>query len=252
MSEFAGRAYVLARIERNEADVSVQLLLDTGAVQWVTAKNAARSTKRFSAGLSPLTRYKITIERSGTGGTRQHLQDATVDRAYLKLIAELRKMTAALVIGAVARALGGELTEDDGLYVRFEQSLEMLEEASSHAVSGAEIVRFSVDALMHGGHGVLRSHCVVCMREAPMERSVQYHSDSGGVRCASCGGGPFVLKSQQRLALEQTLAGDSSAFAPWMLRWIAYMLGAQFHHARESVERVISYWTEPAAKPTAE
>ena len=46
MPDFTGQAYVLARIERNEADLSVHLLLDNGSLQWVTAKSATRSRKR--------------------------------------------------------------------------------------------------------------------------------------------------------------------------------------------------------------
>lgn len=247
MPDFTGQAYVLARIERNEADLSVHLLLDNGSLQWVTTKSATRSRKRFSAGLSALTRYNVVISRSGSGGTHQQLVEASVDRAYLKLFGDLRKMTSALTIGSIAREFGGELAENDALYTRYATALERVEAGTDDLESGAEIVRFSVDVLADGGHAIERHRCVLCGKRAPNERSVQFNAEAGGVRCSSCGGGPFVLTSAQRVSLEAMLIGDTSQFAQWMLRWVAYMLGAHFRNARATIEKVTGYWAQTSA-----
>ena len=150
-------------------------------------------------------------------------------------------MASAGVLSALARDMGGELAHDEGLYTAYDAALDRLETADANG-SGAEIIRFFIVCFEHAGHGIVRDRCVRCGREAPFERSVTYRADSFGVLCARCGGGPFVVRSGERTALEAVLSGDDSQWAPWMLRWIAYM-GAP--HARlgvECVESAVRYW----------
>ena len=145
------------------------------------------------------------ITRYGSGGTRQQLAEASVVRAYLKLFADLRKLTAALTIGSIAREFGGELAEDNELFIRFSAALEHIEAGSDDWVSGAEIVRFSVDVLADGGHAIERHCCVLCGRPAPKARSVQFNAEAGGLRCSSCDGSPInTLSSLARCSLSRT------------------------------------------------
>jgi hypothetical protein len=71
---------------------------------------------------------------------------------------------------------------------------------------------------------------------------VTFSVDAGGVRCARCGGGPYVLRSAERAALEGVLAGDDLQFAPWMLRWVAYVSRAHAERGSECVQSAVGYW----------
>jgi recombinational DNA repair protein (RecF pathway) len=238
---FSGLGYVVARRERGESDLSVALLLEDGSVRWTTARAGAKSTRRFGAGLSAFTRYRVSFARSGAGGRSERIDEAIVDRAFAGIHTDLRRMAAAGVLSAVARDMGGELAHDEGIYLAYDQALDRIERADSLGC-GAEIVRFFIVTFEHAGHGVVRDRCVRCDREAPWERSVTYRADAGGVLCARCGGGPFVVRAGERAALEAVLAGDDAQFAPWMLRWITYV-GAP--HARlgvECTESAVRYW----------
>jgi recombinational DNA repair protein (RecF pathway) len=239
---FVGLGYVIARGERGEADLSVALLLEDGSVRWSTARAAAKSTRRFGAGLSAFTRYRVYFSRSGAGDRSERINEAVVDRAFPGIHADLRRMAAAGVLSAVARDMGGRVPHDDGLYVAFDRALHRLEHASALG-AGAEVIRFVSVCFEHAGHGIVRDRCVRCGRVAPSECSVTYCADAGGVRCARCGGGPFVLRSAERAALEGVLGGDDQAFSPWMLRWTAYMAAPHAKHGVECVESAVHYWS---------
>ncbi|MBL8684383.1 MAG: DNA repair protein RecO [Myxococcales bacterium] len=238
---FAGRAYVLARRERGESDLSVALLLDDGSVRWTTARAAARSTRRFGASLSAFTRYRVRFARSGAGGRNERIDEATVDRAFAGVLTDLRRMGAAGVLSAVARELGGEVADDDGLFVLYDSALERLDDGDA-SVAGREIVAFVVATFSHAGHEIVRERCVRCGREAALERSVTFSSEASGVLCARCGGGPFVVRSAERAALEAVIDGDASAFAPWMLRWTAYMAEPNARRGAECITSAVAYW----------
>jgi DNA repair protein RecO len=242
---FAGRAYVLARRERGEADLSVALLLDDGSVRWTTARAGAKSTRRFGAALSPFTRYRVVFHRSGSGGKVERIDEASIDRAFAGVHSDLRRMAAAGALSALARDLGGELAEDDGLFHYYDLGLTRIDAADARGAA-AEVLRFFVATFEHAGHEVVRERCARCNRPAPMTRSVTYSVDAGGVRCAACGGGSFVLRVAEREALEAVLRGDEGAderFAPWMLRWLAYMASAHARRGSECVLSMVSYWS---------
>ncbi|MFO0559090.1 MAG: DNA repair protein RecO C-terminal domain-containing protein [Polyangiales bacterium] len=238
---FSGLGYVIARRERGEADLSVALLLEDGSVRWTTARSGAKSTRRFGAGLSAFTRYRVHFSKSGAGGRNERIDEAVVDRAFVGIHTDLRRMAAAGVLSAVARDMGGEVAHDEGLYVAFDEALDRLERADAQG-AGAEVIRFFSVCFEHAGHGIVRDRCVRCGREAPWERSVTYRSDAGGVLCARCGGGPFVVRSAERAALEGVLGGEDGQFAPWMLRWIAYMAAPHAKLGVECVESAVRYW----------
>lgn len=238
---FSGLAYVIARRERGEADLSVALLLEDGSVRWTTARSGAKSTRRFGAGLSAFTRYRVHFSRSGAGGRSERIDEALVDRAFVGIHSDLRRMAAAGVLSAVARDVGGEVALDDGLYLAYDEALDRLERADAQG-AGAEVIRFFLVCFEHAGHGVVRDRCVRCEREAPWERSVTYRADAGGVLCSRCGGGPFVVRSAERQALEALLRGEDGVFAPWMLRWIAYMGAPHAKLGVECVESAVRYW----------
>jgi DNA repair protein RecO (recombination protein O) len=241
MEPFAGRAWVLARRARGEADLSVALLLEDGSVRWTTARAGAKSSRRFGAGLSPFTRYRVRFQRGGIGGRAERLDEATVDRAFAGLHTDLRRLGAAGMLSAYARDLGGELAEDDALFVAYDAGIARIEHAGPH-LSGAVVVGFVVEAFARAGHEVVRDRCARCGREVPAGRSVTFAVEAGGVRCAACGGGPFVLRAAERAALEAVIAGGDDAFAPWMLRWIAYVSGEHAARGRECVLASVAYW----------
>lgn len=242
MSEaFSGRAYVLARRARGEADLSVALLLEDGSVRWITARAGAKSTRRFGAALSPFTRYRVLFARSGVGGRAERLEEAQIERAFAGVHSDLRRMAAAGVVSAVARDLGGEVADDDRLYVLFDRALERLDAADAGG-AGVAMVTFVLEAFAHAGHEIVRSRCARCARVASAERSVTFRADAGGVLCARCGGGPFVLRASERAALERVLEGEASAFAPWMLRWLAYVIEPNARRGAECVASATSYW----------
>ena len=238
---FVGRAYVLARRERGETDLSVALLLEDGSIRWTTARAGAKSTRRFGASLSPFTRYRIRFARSGSGGRSERIDEAAVERAFSGVLADLRRMGAAGALSAIARDLGGEVADDDGLFQFYDQAIERID-VGDGLVAGREIVAFVVVTFAHAGHEIVRDRCVRCGRPAAPERSVTYSADASGVRCARCGGGPFVVRALERAALEAVIDGDATAFAPWMLRWAAYMIEPNARRGAECISSAISYW----------
>ena len=238
---FSGLAYVLARRERNESDLSVALLLEDGSVRWTTARAGAKSTRRFGAGLSPFTRYRVQFARSGAGGRSARIDEAVVDRSFGPILADLRRMASAGVLSAIARDLGGEVALDESLFLEYDAAIARLEAAGAPGC-GAEIPRFVCATFEQAGHGIVRDRCVRCDRDAPWERSVTYRTDAGGILCAHCGGGPFVVRSAERVALERALAGEDDAFAPWMLRWTSYMAAPHSKHGIECIDSAVRYW----------
>lgn len=236
-------AYVLARIERGEGDLSLCLLRDDGSVSWCSARKGARSTKRFAGGLSPFTRYRVRFDRTG-----KRLEEAVVDQSFAGILRDLRRTAAAGALCAIARDLGGEVPSDDGLFVLFDQTLSAIEHADRTQTAGL-LIRFFFGAFDHAGHGVVHHRCAQCGRDAPATRSVTYALDAGGVRCGACGGGPFVLRPSERTALSAMLAGDDSVFALSMLRLCAYLGGAHARRGSECITQAVSYFRESPKSP---
>jgi len=235
-----GRGFVLARRERGESDLFVELLLDDGSLCRAVAKSAARSSRRFTGGLSPFTLYRFVFGRSASTVSAR-LEEASVERALPGLLTDLRRTAAAGAASVIARDIGGDVAQDPLLFDRYAALLDELEQADA-ASAGAGLVRFAVEGFADAGHPIVLDACVRCGREAPDNALVQMSPDAGGVVCGACGGGPYTLRAADRRGLRAVLAGDDAAFAPSMLQWLAQFIEPHAHRGAEAVGNAAAHW----------
>lgn len=240
MNDDRGRGFVLARQERGENDLWTTLLLDDGRMLRALGKGAARSSRRFTAGLSPFVLYRFSFSRARGGGVR--LEEASAERVYPNLLTALCRTAAASAASAIARDLGGEVALDEGLYPLYEALLERLERADAAGAGGA-LVRFTFEAFERSGHPIVLKACVRCGRAVPDNAMVRVNPAAGGVVCSACGGGSLTLRAAERRALCTTAAGDAAAFGPMMLHWLARLIEPNAPRASEALERVTPHWT---------
>jgi DNA repair protein RecO (recombination protein O) len=236
-----GRGFVLARRERGESDLSLDVLLDDGRVLRAVARGGARSSRRFSAGLAPFTRYRFVFGRSLAHAATLRLDEASVDQPYPGILADLRRTAAAGAASVVARELGGEVTLDAALYELYDALIAALDSTDA-AGAGAGLLRFVHAAFEHAGHPMVLDACVRCGRAAPDNALVRLSPVAGGVVCAACGGGPIALPARDRRALRAVLAGSSEAFERAMLAPLARMIEPHAHRGAAAITGAMPHW----------
>jgi DNA repair protein RecO (recombination protein O) len=235
-----GRGFVVARREQGETDLFLELLLDDGRLARAVAKGGARSSRRFSAGLSPFTLYRFAFGRSPSRSS-ERLDEASVERAYPGVLADLRRAAAAGAASVLARDVGGELAFDPRLFELYATLLDALEPADARQ-AGAALVRFAFGVCEHAGHPPVLDACSRCGREAPERALVHVNPAAGGVVCGACGGGPFTLRASDRRALHSVLGGDEAGFTRGMFHQVAWLVGSHAPRGAEAIANVAGHW----------
>lgn len=238
MSEIQG--FVLARWERGEGDLYLELLVEQGRLVRAVARQAVRSKRRFSAGLSPFTLFRFVLGRPRATGYLP-LDDATVQRALPGVVCDLHRMAAAGAATTIVRDLACEAIAEPNLYACYFHLLERIEHGDRTRCA-AELMRFTVDVMSHAGHAIVLDRCVRCGRAAPDNALVRMTPAEGGIVCGSCGGGVHPMRSVDRRALRALLRGDDSAFQPWMLQWLSRFIEPHAQRGARTVVSVYAHW----------
>lgn len=239
MSTDTRQGVVLARRPLREHDLRVTLLLDDGCRIEVLAPSGQQSRQRYAAGLSLLVLYRCGLT-TGRKGVR--LDDAAVDRAWPALLSDLRWQTVAAAATGVAEELAEPVPHDAGLFLLLVELYDAVSRETDPARSGARLVRFTLEALGYGGHGLALDRCVRCDNPAPEASLVTVDPSSGGIVCRACGGGSYRLQAADRAALRAVLTGQLDAYRPGLVQIIAALTASVAPRSSEILDRAAPFF----------
>jgi DNA repair protein RecO (recombination protein O) len=222
-------ALLLKAVDYGESDRIVTLLTrDFGKVS-ALARGARRSRKRFGGALQPCCHLEVEL---GSGrGELARLAQASIKRAYPRLLGDLRKLR----LAGAALEWVREATPMREPEVRiFDAAVHMLEATEAATTAHGELLlSFDARLLALVGFAPGLERCAGCGRRAPPDQAAQFDPKVGAIVCRACGGGPIHLSAGTRRRL--AAAGGArwaEQVEPWSER--------EREQARESLQAVAS------------
>lgn len=194
-------ALLVRAVPYREADLLLTLFTAAHGLIDVSAPSARRSSKRFQ-GLEALHLLRVGLEL-GPGGGR--LTEAAIERPRLGLLGSL---DAALAAGRALRWVRAGLAAqvpDEGVFRLLNELLDTLDAGAPPEPTIAARGLALVAAL---GWALELDACVRCGKPVPPGASACLDRAAGGVVCRACGGGPEILRADERVALRDAQAGD--------------------------------------------
>lgn len=192
-------ALLLRAVDYAEADRIVTLLTRSGGKQSFIARGARRSRKRFGGALQPFVLLRVELQAGRSAlGTLAHAQ---VQRPFLRLLSDLRRMGAGFVALELVRELSAEHEPDAQV---FETTLALLTALDVDPCDpDALLTCFGMRLLCLLGFAPQLSRCGVCGRTAGPSQSTTFDAREGHLVCQPCGGAPVQLGAALRGRLLQ-------------------------------------------------
>lgn len=198
-------ALLLRRVPLREADLMVTLFTEAAGKVSAVARSARGSSRRF-AGLEPLHRLRVTLDRR-PGAEVWSLVESSIDRPRIGVTATLERMEAAGKALSWLRTGAGAMAEPE-LWRETEELLDVMETSSDVASGGASLVGYGLRLLAGLGWGLELGRCVSCDKVCRPDESARLDPIRGGLICRACGGGPRLLTASLRFALLAARDGD--------------------------------------------
>ena len=189
-----------------EADAMVSLFTEEHGRIDAFAPSARRPTKTKRLLLEPLHTLRVgLVERSGRD--LPSVRSATVALPRTALLGSLEGLEAA---GQLLRWLRSSLParhpEPDAWGLATESLDEM---ASGRGSATATLASFGLRFLGIIGYQLELGQCIRCGKLCPEKRPAYLDPGAGGVRCAACGGGPFLASGDARAHMAALMGGGS-------------------------------------------
>lgn len=183
-----------------EADAMVSLFTEEHGRIDAFAPSARRPTKTKRLLLEPLHTLRVGLHER-VGRDLPTVRSATVAQPRTALLASLDGLEAA---GQLLRWLRSTLParhpEPEGWALAIDTLDQM---ASGRAPALLALASFGLRFLGISGYQLELTQCIRCGKPCPDGRAAYLDPGAGGVRCAACGGGPFLASGEAR---EQMIA----------------------------------------------
>jgi len=200
---FTTEALLVRQIAYGESDVIATFLTATHGKLGMVARGARRSSRRFQGVLEPLSTVRLTYEDRGRELCTLKEGRVTVPRT--RIMEDLDALEAAGKALRFVRALCPPRTPEPDVMQGLTTLLDALQEGRP---TQAELLRFSFALLTGVGYGLELSRCLRCGKPRPADRPAYVDPDKGGVVCASCGGGKFLLPVELLAEAERLALGE--------------------------------------------
>lgn len=206
-------ALLVSRHPVGEADLIVKLFTESTGMVGALARNARRSTKRFSA-LEPMHVLQVRIEGSPLRELG-NLAEASLERPRLGLTTRLAPMEAAGRALRWVRRLAPVRSAEPALWSEVNALLDALDNVPANAPESAErlLAASGLRMLSNTGWGLELERCVRCGKPCPERSRAILDVASGGIVCRDCGGRGEVLSADERRSLAAGSSGDPAALA---------------------------------------
>ncbi|HEU4405536.1 MAG TPA: DNA repair protein RecO [Polyangiaceae bacterium] len=211
-----GPALLLRAVPYGEADaVYTFFFRDLGRASGL-ARNARRGGRRRAMQVDAMHTLDVTVDEAsgGGGGELLHVREARIDRARLRLVADLERLEAAGRALRWARQATPVRAPEPELWALLVALLDRLDDPSDPVSPEARLAGAGLRLLRALGYGLSFGACVRCGKACEPDRAAMLDPALGGLVCRACGGGPFRLGADARARVERCLAGDDGALGP--------------------------------------
>jgi DNA repair protein RecO (recombination protein O) len=180
------------------------------------ARNARRPGRRRAMQVDAMHTLDVTADENagGGGGELLHVREARIDRARLRLVADLARLEAAgRALRWVRQSTPVRAPEPD-VWRSLVELLDRLDDASDPVGVDERLAGAGLRLVRALGYGLSFGACVRCGRPCDPDRAALLDPALGGLVCRACGGGPVRLSGEQRARVERCLGGDDAALGP--------------------------------------
>jgi DNA repair protein RecO (recombination protein O) len=235
-------AFVLRQVNYRESDKIVTLYSRELGKTAVFARGIRKNTKSIK--LAPYNLFMVSLVKQRKGNLYEVKDILSVEPLFL-LSASIRRMS----LASCLIELISELSVEEGASVLMYDLISnaLLALGKEEKINCGYVYLSSVINLLNeAGFGISVRHCSVCNKLVPDKRSAFFNPSRGGVVCTPCGGGSFLLSSDEVWALKKLERfnldiGESMAFSEETLKKIELALDAFILYQLEKKLKTIEF-----------
>ncbi len=175
----------------------------------VSAPSARRPKSKLGA-LEPMHTLVVGVETTPLREIGK-LRESRLERARMRLLSDEARLDGAAELLRVARSLFAPHVPEPRLFDVVEDGLDRLERGDSPAGVVALALAWLAEGL---GFGLVLDRCARCGTSCPEKSSALVDPRAGGLTCRSCGGGPLLVRADQRSRMVAALHGDPQELEP--------------------------------------